>query len=944
MTMIDDYFDHWEDCQKRFGKRSTVFMEVGSFMEAYQVHTEHEKVGNLTELIKILRITKTKRNKSSSQIGRKNPEMSGMPTEHFPKYLNMLINVGYTVAVYTQCPNNVDDHKKFNRRLERIYSPGTIIDDVPNIQQNYIMGILIEEIGDNLIVSMSLIDLSTGQSSLNYISNNSKDIKLVDDSICKSLISFSPKELLVCNLSDSISESEIIHRWSLDTFLYHYYSSIPKPLHQLDYQNTFLEKVYPKTKMLSPIEFLNLEKYPSLVQVYILLLDFIYEHDPLIIGKISKPIIETFSSDYLQLLGDTICQLDLIPSNNGFSLAKNNVFSLIDFTSTSMGQRLLKDRLCQPSTKVKLLRKRYIDIESMLNSDYREYEILLKGLPDIQRLHRKMFLGKLTPNEFYALDSAYEIIIKLIDKYYKDGSWENSRHYKKRKFKKFKKFRKSYNQYFNLSAMLGCTLCNISSSFFKEGINENIDNLQTIIKVNKEFLEEERIKLSQLIDPKKLDCVKLGCTEIEGHFYSCTTLRAKTLQKKSGKYQYSLTIRNNRSNAKITFDELRDKSNEIRTTETELKTKVKELYLSLLTKWVNKYMRCLEWVTTFVSEMDIITSGAKLASKYGYCQPKIEEREESFVTATQLRHPLVERIQVDSPYVPMDISIGDDQLGMILYSINSAGKSTALKALGLSIILAQSGMYVPAENYTYSPFTKLITKVLNRDNLIQGKSTFIVEISHMKNMLVRGDTKSLILGDELCSGTERPSAVALVTAMIKKFRKEKIRFILSTHFHDLVEQPELRDEKFYHLKVRIEDGQIVFDRTLEEGSGPRYYGIEIAEALDLDGDVLRDSHKIRRRLIGESNELVSKKTSRYSKKVYLDKCGVCKKKKNLHTHHILYQSEADENGNIGFIKMNAKHNLVVLCEKCHQKVHKNKLKILGYKQTDKGTILEYEKL
>jgi DNA mismatch repair protein MutS len=267
---------------------------------------------------------------------------------------------------------------------------------------------------------------------------------------------------------------------------------------------------------------------------------------------------------------------------------------------------------------------------------------------------------------------------------------------------------------------------------------------------------------------------------------------------------------------------------------------------------------------------------------------------------------------------------------MLLYGLNGSGKSIFLKSVGLNLILAQCGFYVPSESFTFYPYKNLITKISMDDNQDKGESTFICEMLDLSEMLNKKGFNTLILGDELCSGTETDSAIALVSSAIIQFSKTLSNFIFTTHFHPISELrciKELPNIKTFHISNDVIDKKIVYNRKIEDGSGPQFYGIEVAKQLDIgDKEFIKTALNIRSELIGKSSSsmILSTKTTKYNKDVYLQECHNCGSTKNIHTHHIIHQSKADKNGMLpSGIHKNHPSNLEFLCETCHIEHHKH---------------------
>jgi DNA mismatch repair protein MutS len=283
---------------------------------------------------------------------------------------------------------------------------------------------------------------------------------------------------------------------------------------------------------------------------------------------------------------------------------------------------------------------------------------------------------------------------------------------------------------------------------------------------------------------------------------------------------------------------------------------------------------------------------------------------------------------------------------MLLYGTNACGKSTLMKSIGLTLIMAQAGFYVPCSSLKYSPYTQIFTRILNNDNIFKRQSSFAVEMSELRSILKRSDNQSLVLGDEVCSGTETTSALSIVSAALKTLSDIKCSFIFTSHLHQLMDIKLVQDIKtldVYHLQIEYnpETEVLIYKRILEKGSGPAIYGLEVCKSLNLSSDFISLARKVQLQLTNTSETLLNDKHSNYNNDVVMDLCQICKKESE-HTHHIKEQCTADLNGIIDHHHKNITHNLVQLCESCHHKVHNENLRIYGYHQTNDGIKLNYE--
>ena len=214
-------------------------------------------------------------------------------------------------------------------------------------------------------------------------------------------------------------------------------------------------------------------------------------------------------------------------------------------------------------------------------------------------------------------------------------------------------------------------------------------------------------------------------------------------------------------------------------------------------------------------------------------KPKIKNTKAKF---KYLRHPLIEENQENGIYVPNDIDFNEYD-GMLLYGINSSGKSSLMKSVGIAVFLAQGGFFVPCEKMEYAPFNGIFTRIEASDNLSKGLSTFAVEMLELKNIFNRANENSLVLGDEIAHGTETTSALSIVASAVIKLAKRKINFLFATHLHQLMDIDEVKslpNVVAKHLEVWFDGEKLVYDRKLKDGSGSSVYGLEFAKSIYMD--------------------------------------------------------------------------------------------------------------
>jgi DNA mismatch repair protein MutS len=271
-----------------------------------------------------------------------------------------------------------------------------------------------------------------------------------------------------------------------------------------------------------------------------------------------------------------------------------------------------------------------------------------------------------------------------------------------------------------------------------------------------------------------------------------------------------------------------------------------------------------------------------------------------------------------------------------------------MKAVGISVILAQAGFFVPAKSMRFTIFDSMFTRISGSDNISKGLSSFAVEMMELKNIFNRAGKKSLILGDEISHSTETMSGVSIVASAILKLSKFESLFIFATHLHQLTQIEEiarLRNVMPLHLSVYYQESEdkLIFDRKLKYGQGSSIYGLEFAKSLHIDSEFLKVANEIRKKISDENSaldRLKDKKTSKYNKNLYLVSCAICGEAVE-DVHHRLEQSKADEWGFIGHVHKNQKSNLIPLCKLHHKMVHDGQIVIEGFISTSKGVELKW---
>lgn len=928
------YFEIYEKYRKLYDK-IVVLYQFGHFYEMFGVDNENEQIGNIYQVTKELGIRDTRCSKKILQNSRKNPQQAGFPSQSLPVYIHKLVELGYTVVVYNQSedPNSSGPKSKKIRKLDKIVSKGTYINN--NIQEDDTKNavfIYIEEHSNDDIVDISITSINVGTGrTLCYPIIDKKSESIYNAS--KILHTLSPVEIIITGKNIDYENYKVLLEID-DKILLHSNYKVDKILFRESYQDEFLKKIFPDSGKLSIIEFLDLEHYPNLIISYICLLKFVYDHDETILEKISKPHIRD-PTEHVKLSHRTIIQLNLTETDEGKSL-----FDILNKTSTPMGKRLLRTRLLSPINNVSKLNKRYDEVEVLQtlveggtpdkDELYFKIEEHLNKIYDLEKLNRLLFLNKLNPCDISFLDSSY-VAVWNIYTLVKNTKLE---HYlNKELILDLKKVIKYYRKHIIVSVAAKCTLDNIETRIFRKGLYPDVDKEFERIQLNMKKLQQYKTLFNSTLlnSGEKKKSVKILKTSTEGYFLMVSEKKANIL--KEFFKDEKLELKKQKSGTKIFSKNIRDISRQICDSKVRLNFLSKKHFTNILKYISDNHYKTLKNVADSVASIDVIKSISKVSSIYKYTRPRIHDSFDgnSYINVEKLRHPIVEQINQKDKFIPYNIQLGgDSESGLLLYGVNGIGKSLCLKSIGILIILAQSGFYVPSDCFTFFPFSHIITKISMTDNIYKSRSFFECEMIEMGKMLEKANPNVLILADELCSGTETIGAISLVGSAIHQLAKNGANFIFTTHLHQLTNIPivkNLLDDKVkcLHMTIKIGDGRIIYMREFSNGQGPKTYGIEMAKQLGVgDENFIKNATEIRRMLDPNSEkDILTTKQSVYNKDLYMEKCVKCGSKTDLQTHHKKEQKLADKNGMIGPMHKNNKSNLEVLCKKCHQDHHHN---------------------
>jgi DNA mismatch repair protein MutS len=863
------------------------------------------------------------------------------------------------------------------------------------VLSNNIVCVWMEKISRTLIMGMTNIDIYTGRATIFETETKDSHNPTTYDEVERFIASYTPSEvILISNLSAREIE-DIIHYTNIQAKVIHRVSTTGAKAERCSKQNYQLEVLstfYPegRDKIIVEDTFMN---YAIATQSLVYLLNFIYEHNPNLVSKIQEPIFENMS-ERLILANHSLRQLNILEDGGagggagaGTGTRCSSVLSLLNHTVTPIGSRAYKYTLLHPTFCAKDLEQDYAITAHVLSldtgTDVTSLRERLSNMKDIEKLHRHIILKKITPYHIFCLFHNLRHIRDLYTACYSDS--EISRYISERCNVRNDIVGKStvlldmFEKTLDIDRCRDITDTLFETNMIRRGISAELDKLTDEAQITQKSLDEVQRVLNELIQEGErpmgsgagasagagADYVKIHETDKMGISLQATKRRTKILEDRIKKLPAAgkvIAIRlddsNSNSNGRvlmfdtagITCPAASGSNNTIHSqqiyelcaTVVSLRVKISDMVGILYQGFIaslHEYYRDFENMTAFVSAMDMIQNRCYVARKYRYCRPVIAEAEAgagaqaqaSFVRATGLRHCLIERINEDECYVTNDIELNGD--GMLLYGTNAVGKTSLIRAIGVAVIMAQAGFYVPASGFVYRPYRAIMTRILGNDNLFKGLSTFVVEMSELRVILRMADANTLVLGDELCSGTEMDSAISIFVAGLQHLYRAGASFIFATHLHEIAGYSEIREMaprlRLAHMRVFYDKARdtLVYDRKLQDGAGESMYGLEVCKSLHLPDDFLENANTIRVKYRGVSTKtptasiLDDAVPSRYNAAKLRRLCELCQQKKGTEVHHLQHQESADADNFIGHIHKNHPANLASVCEDCHREIH-----------------------
>lgn len=955
MSIYDEYVRHTNEQKALYGENTLVLFEVGTFLEIYGCGTEGADVARVCET---LNITATRRNKGIAEVSRTNPDMGGVPRAAIHKYLPLLLSAGTTVVLVSQ----TSPPPRVVRAVTRVFSKSTYDpevsgDDTAPLTQRAgpLMAVVVRRHGKrSFAVGWATVDITTGATSAgdtdgsgggdNDVCTNADHASDMNLAVATIVRSVDPAELVVTSV-DACADVEAIvaacgmHRRDIIVQRH------PRVTNAAE-EEEVIRAVFPSRGMLSGVTYLGLGGMAT--TAFVSAVKYVSDHDERIIKRLRRPEQANGRNSHATLSHDALKQLDFDGQGGLVELLCNGAV-------TPAGKRMLRARIRDPICDVTELDRR-LDLVDELMSHEVALGAVRKGMcatGDLERYFRRVAMQTVTAQWVRktllpALEAASRTFSAC-------PPWATC---------------DAHESVRDLGEMLDRAVDGRERRAFTQGFRRSLDELTLTVdeldaelelvvsELNKEA-GAEHFRVIAVSDTPSVQSAPIHSSQNTACI-STTSKRLSGLKARSSAtlqvYGKSVLlsdihscdeIHGGRHVQVLRHPELDRLGMERSSASASLDIAERDEWVAFLVGIYDEFEEQLNCVTETLAEVDVAVACAWNATRMRHVRPALRRTttREGSIVVRGLRHPLIETLRHDTAYVPNDIALepDGDTRGALLYGVNASGKTSLMKSVGIATLMAQAGMFVACDAMELAPYESINTRMGSTDDILRGHSTFVHEMLALRDILRRAaHGGALVIGDELCSGTESVSALSIVAATIATLHDARASFVFATHLHALVDVPVVANlipsVRVSHLSVRFEN-VLVYDRVLKPGRGDPVYGLEVASGLDMPRPFLLIANSCRRLLMGVG-PLVPSKRSAYNRRVPMGPCSICGTVAvPRETHHIRPQAAADRSGFIGHFHQNRAFNLAVLCAACHDDVHAGRVNIVGTIDTSDGVKL-----
>ncbi|MBQ3625923.1 MAG: DNA mismatch repair protein MutS [Synergistaceae bacterium] len=737
--------------------------------------------------------------------------MAGIPYHALNIYLGRLIKAGYRAAICEQMSDTPPKGAKVvDRKIIRVATPGTYIPEENDFN--------FKDDGARL-AAVNMAKNKIALAFLNVETGRLEAGTLIKSEAAALISAFGPSEVII---PSNISEQKILETLPvLNNYALH---KVKGELFKLESAVSRLESAL-KNKKLSSFGF---DDKDACIGSAWAALDYLSATQFSSVKHVLT--IKTLSiKDKMNLDEAAQVNLDLIDGSA-------SLFSCLDRCRTPMGRRTLRDWLLRPLMDISAIKRRQDAIGELINAPENIALLadLLAGTRDIERALSRLALGSGNPRDLAAIRDTLKLLPEILNL----------------------KILSSVINAFPAQALQ--ELLNYLDAALEEELPRNL-NSKPVIKssFNKELASWRDVKergegwLAEYVDRERANTqtprLKAGYTQAFGYYLE--TGKAG-LVKTPGYFERRQTLVNSQ---RYTTPELRDFQDKMLHSNDEI-ARIEALIYNHVINKVISFSADLQMAGRLLGLLDCVASSALIARERGYNKPEVDNSMGIYIKAA--RHPVLEAVMTDQAFIPNDIILGEDKPRIIILTgPNMAGKSTWLRTAALLAIMAQAGLYIPAESAKIGLVDRVFTRIGARDDLARGSSTFMVEMLETANILNNVTERSLVILDEVGRGTATWDGMSIAWAVLEflLYERPSTRVLFATHYHELTCLEDNKNIKNYSMAVRESKNGIAFLHQVKEGAADRSYGIEVARLAGLPSSVLKRALELLK--IFESSEL-----------------------------------------------------------------------------------------
>lgn len=761
-------------------KDMLVFYRMGDFYELF--YDDAKKAA------KLLNITLTKRGHSAGQP----IAMAGVPFHAVESYLAKLVRMGESVAICEQIGDPATSKGPVERQVTRIITPGTVSDEA-----------LLQEHQDNLLAAIHYHNDQFGIAILDMASGRFKIVEVAGQkTLLSELERIHPAELLV---NETFTQQNLLQQFSgLRT----------RPPWDFEYETAvrLLTQQF-KTKDLTGFGVADL---PIAVTAAGCLLQYAKETQRTTLHHIQSLQVERHDEAVI-LDATTRRNLELVINLQGEN--ENTLASIFDQCATTMGSRLLRRWLNRPLRDHMILLDRQQTIQDLIGSSLHD---LMSGIGDVERILARIALKSARPRDLIALRETFTLLpdIQIQLKKHTAPLLENL----SSKIQEFPEL----HELLQRAIIDNPPVVIRDGGVIADGYDKELDELRSLSRnasdylINLETRERERTGIATL---------KVGFNRVHGYYIEISRTQAKSAPTE---YTRRQTLKNAE---RFITPELKEFEDKVLSSRAKALAREKMLYEELLEKLII-HLTTLQTCAQALAELDVLNNLAERAVTLNLIAPKLIS--DPKIEIIEGRHPVVEHVLSD-PFVPNDTLLNDKRKMLIITGPNMGGKSTYMRQTALIVLLAHIGSFVPARSATIGPIDRIFTRIGSSDDLAGGRSTFMVEMTEMANILHNATENSLVLMDEIGRGTSTFDGLSIAWSSAAYLAEQIKAFTLfATHYFELTILPEqIKNTVNVHLDAVEHDDSIIFLHAVQEGPANQSYGIQVAQLAGVPRQIIQ---------------------------------------------------------------------------------------------------------